>query len=145
MNDAPYEKDILLAEDDADDVFLFEMALKELNIPYLLRNASNGEVLFVLLKEKIPYILFLDVHMPCKDGVACVVDIRKNRDYDSLPIIMYTSNFSDKIIEECYRNGANVYLKKTTTFAELTEKLRKVFSVDWTNYLHYPPQNQFVS
>jgi CheY-like chemotaxis protein len=144
MQQTPYEKDILLAEDDLDDVFLFETALKELNIQYLLRHAGNGDMLFVLLKEKIPYILFLDVRMPCKDGVACVVEIRKNREYDSLPIIMYTSNLSDKIIEECYRNGANLYVTKTTTFSELTEKLKKVFALDWSDYLHYPPQNQFL-
>ena len=83
--------------------------------------------------------------MPCKDGAACVVDIRKNRDYDSLPIIMYTSNFSDKIVEDCYRNGANLYLTKTNTFAELTEKLRRIFALDWDQYLHYPPRNQFLS
>ncbi len=144
MQQTPYEKDILLAEDDLDDVFLFELALKELNISYLLRHASNGDMLFVLLKEKIPYILFLDVRMPCKDGVACVVEIRKNREYDSLPVIMYTSNLSDKIIEECYRNGANLYITKTNTFSELIEKLKKAFAFDWNDYLHYPPQNQFL-
>jgi CheY-like chemotaxis protein len=144
MQQALYEKDILLAEDDLDDVFLFETALKELNIQYILRHASNGDMLFVLLKEKMPYILFLDVRMPCKDGVACVVEIRKNREYDSLPIIMYTSNLSDKIIEECYRNGANLYVTKTNTFSELTDKLSKVFALDWSDYLHYPPQNQFL-
>jgi CheY-like chemotaxis protein len=133
-----------LAEDDIDDVLVFELALKKLNITYQLRHADNGDVLFVLLKDRVPYILFLDIHMPCKDGVSCIVDIRKNRDYDKLPIVMYTSNLSDKIIDECFRNGANLYLAKTSTFAELTKKLEKVFAIDWTDYLHYPPQHQFV-
>ncbi len=137
-------KDILLAEDDKDDVEIFDTALKQLDISYMLRNAQNGEMLFVLLKERIPYILFLDIDMPCKDGMACIMEIRKNREYDKLPVIMYTSHMADKIIEECYRNGANMFLAKTTTFNELTTKLKKIFSIDWQDYLHYPPRDQFV-
>lgn len=138
------EKDILLAEDDNDDVVIFEMALKEAGIPYYLRHAENGDVLFVLLKEKQPYILFLDIHMPCKDGLSCITEIRKNRDYDNLPVVMYTSEFSNKIVEQSFRSGANLYITKTNTLSELTAKLKKVFSIDWNDYLHYPPQNQFM-
>ena len=137
-------KDILLAEDDHDDVFFFELALKELNFSYVLRHAENGDALFVLLKDQIPYILFLDIHMPCKDGAACILEIRKNRDYDQLPVVMYTSNLSAKITEECFRSGANLYISKAATFSELTEKLRKVFAIDWSDYLHYPAFNKFI-
>ena len=144
MSNQVQERDILLAEDDIDDVLIFELALKKLDIPYALRHAENGDLLFVLLKNRVPYILFLDIHMPCKEGVACIQEIRKNRDYDKLPIVMYTSNLSDKIVEDCYRNGANLYMTKTTTFNALTEKLKKVFSIDWDDYLHYPPHDQFV-
>ena len=144
MGDLTNIKDILLAEDDIDDVVIFEMALKKLDMPYMLRHAENGDVLFILLKDRVPYIVFLDIHMPCKDGIACIVEIRKNREYDGLPVVMYTSNLSDKIVDECFRNGANLYLTKTNTFSALTEKLRKVFSIDWDDYLHYPPQHQFI-
>lgn len=137
-------KDIMLAEDDSDDVEIFDLGLKGMNFPYLLRHAENGDVLFIMLKDKLPYILFLDIHMPCKDGMACIIEIRKNRDYDKMPVIMYTSEISKRIIEEAYRNGANLYLAKTNTIAELTEKLRKIFSIDWDNYLHFPPHSQFV-
>ena len=144
MNNLSTAKDILLAEDDIDDVLIFEMALKNLGMPYILRHAENGDLLFVLLKNRIPYILFLDIHMPCKDGISCIIEIRKNREYDKLPVVMYTSNLSEKIIDSSFRNGANLYVTKTDTLSALTEKLRKVFSIDWEDYLHYPPQHQFV-
>ena len=144
MTGSEPKKDILLAEDDLDDALIFEMALKNLNIPYDLRNAENGDMLFVMLKDRIPYILFLDIHMPCKDGVACISEIRKNRDYDNLPIIMYTSNLSKKIVEECFRNGANLYLAKSESLSQITGKLRKVFSIDWDDYMHYPPRDHFM-
>lgn len=137
-------KDILLAEDDSEDVEIFEMALTELKFPYVMRHAENGDVLFILLKERVPHILFLDIRMPCRDGLSCIVEIRKNREYDHLPVIMYSSHLSHKIVDECFRNGANFYLTKTNTISELTEKLRKIFDMDWKSYLHYPPQDQFM-
>lgn len=138
------QKEIMLAEDDSDDVEIFDLGLKGLNFPYVLRHAENGDVLFIMLKDRLPYILFLDIHMPCKDGMACIVEIRKNREYDKMPVIMYTSEISKRIIEEAYRSGANLYLAKTNTIAELTDKLRKIFSIDWENYLHFPPHSQFI-
>ena len=143
MNDDSL-KDILIAEDDRDDVEIFELALKEINLSYELRHAENGDKLFILLKEKMPYILFLDINMPCKDGISCIMEIRKSRDYDAIPIVVYTSSVYQKSIDECYRNGANLYLSKTYTLASLKEKLQRVFSIDWENYLHYPPLSQFI-
>lgn len=144
MNEMVLEKDILLAEDDRDDVDIFDMALQEMDFPYVMRNAENGEVLFVMLKDRIPYILFLDIEMPCKDGMACIAEIRKNREYDNLPVIMYTSHLSEKIVEETFRSGANFYLTKTNTFKNLVSNLQKIFAIDWKSYMHYPPQNQFI-
>lgn len=144
MSETNNEKDILLAEDDNDDVVLFEMAMKKLQLSYQLRVASNGDLLFVLLKERMPHLLFLDIHMPCKDGISCILELRKDRAYDALPVVMYTSNTSKKHIEDCFRGGANMYLTKTNTFGELTDKLKKVFAIDWANYMHYPAAGDFV-
>lgn len=135
---------VLLAEDDRDDVLIFELALEKLPIRVELRNAEDGEKLFVLLKEMIPDILFLDINLPCKDGVACIVEIRRNSEYNNLPIIMYTSFKTKKYVDDCYKNGANFYIVKGTTVNELVEKLKRIFSIDWKNYMYYPPIDEFL-
>lgn len=144
MEETLVKRDIMLAEDDNDDVLIFEIAMAQAAFPYALRHAKDGEVLFIMLKEKIPYILFLDINIPCKDGVACINEIRKNRDYDNMPVIMFTSNMAKSIMEECFRSGANYYMVKSNTINGLVDNLKKVFSIDWENYMHYPPQNQFI-
>ena len=136
--------DLLLAEDDIDDVLSFELAMKEMSFSYILRNAVNGDLLFDLLKERIPDILFLDILMPCKEGTACVIEIRKNKEYNNMPVIMYTSMKSPDYIDECYKNGANFYLVKSNSIHELAENLKKIFSIDWKNLMYYPPKHQFV-
>ncbi len=138
------EKDIMLAEDDLDDVYIFRSALNELGFQYTLRHAENGEKLFILLKNKIPYILFLDIEMPCKDGMACIREIRQNREFDNMPVVMYTSFFTEKYIEQAYRTGANLFLAKSQSFSELVGKLKKIFALNWKEYLHFPTQDSFV-
>lgn len=138
------EKDVIVAEDDYDDLFFFEHAMKEIRLPLVIRHAKNGDVLFALLKEKIPHLLFLDIHMPCKDGISCVKEIRQHKEYDGMTIIMYTSEQYNKSIEECYRNGANFYLVKPDKFSKLTELLTRIFLLDSRNFTHYPHIDQFV-
>ena len=99
---------------------------------------------FVLLKEQVPDILFLDINIPCKDGISCIREIRKNKEYDSLPVIMYTGQRQDSRVEEAFREGANYYIVKSNTVSELAKKLKKVCSIDWRSITHYPSREQFV-
>jgi len=137
-------KDVLLAEDDPDDALIFELAVKELPFPFVLRHAEDGDMLFVMINQMIPDIIFLDINMPCKDGVTCITQIRKNESLDHVPVIMYTSLKSVEYVNKCYESGANFFLIKANSIGELTEKLEKIFSIDWKNYMYYPPKNQFV-
>ena len=138
------EKDLLLAEDDMEDVDIFKLALGEAEIPYLLRHAEDGNALLVLLAEKVPYILFLDVDMPCKDGISCIMEIRRNRDYDKLPVIMYSAMLQPHYVEDSYRNGANMFMPKTNSLQPLINNLKKIFSIEWDKYLHFPVRDEFM-
>lgn len=143
MDNLSEEKDILLAEDDQDDVDIFRWAMDKTEIAHTFRHAENGDVLMVMLKEKIPYILFLDVEMPCKDGLSCILEIRKNRDYDKLPVVMYTSFSYPQYIEGAYRNGANIYITKASSMEHIIDNLKRVFAIDWKRYMHYPGRDEF--
>lgn len=137
-------KNILLGEDDDDDYMLFEMAVEELTFAVVLTRAENGEVLFRILEQKHPDILFLDLLMPCKNGRECLKEIRSNRKYDNIPIIVYTSLEDLSNIEFCYREGGNLYAVKPASLGDLKTMLEKVFAIDWKKALYYPPLSQFV-
>jgi DNA-binding NarL/FixJ family response regulator len=135
---------IVLADDDTDEVFIFELALKKLPFRFKLRHAPNGEDLKQLLAETVPDILFLDVYMPGKGGLDTITEIRKDIRYDALPVIIYTSDRSEKYIDATYRHGANFCLEKTGSISELANKLRHVFSFDWKTQLVYPDKADYV-
>lgn len=135
---------VILAEDDDEDFFIFSLALKELTIKVILTRAENGDILLKLLDEKNPDIVFLDLLMPCKDGRTCLKEIRSNKKYDTIPIVVYSSLSDLKSIEFCYREGSNLYAIKPSTLQELKTVLEKIFSIDWKKMLYFPPRSKFV-
>jgi CheY-like chemotaxis protein len=136
--------DVVLAEDDMDDVMIFELAIKETRIAISLRHAADGDELFKILKEALPDIIFLDINMPCKDGVTCIVEIRKNPAYNHIPVIMYTSYYYNEKVDKTYEEGANFYLVKTNSVRDLAEHLKRIFSIEWKKYMYFPPKTQFI-
>jgi len=139
-----YEWNLLLAEDDDDDYLIFEIALEKTKFLYKLSRAQDGEILLRLLSENIPDILFLDLQMPRKDGHQCILEIRANSRYDSLPVVVYSSRSDPNNIERCYRAGSNFFTIKPDSVNDLTAVLNHLLSIDWKSHLYYPTTSDFV-
>lgn len=144
MHEVSMIDDVIYADDDQEDYLFFTLALDEIAVKVKLRHAVDGEALFVLLKQQVPDILFLDIYMPCKDGVSCLHEIRQDRRYDGMPVVMITGSLAENTVERTYRLSANLYLKKESTITDLATKLRNVFSKEWKNGMHYPALKDFV-
>ena len=130
---------ILLVEDDNEDILFFQLAVRSLPFAVLLTTTENGLNLLELLEQIFPDVIFLDNFMPHKSGQECIREIRANKKYDSIPIIIYTSHKSPHLAETAYRNGANLYVLKPKTMRELVEKIQMILKMDWRNSILYQP------
>jgi CheY-like chemotaxis protein len=135
---------VLIAEDDDDDFFIFSVAISETAFTVILRRAEDGELLMKLLKEELPDVLFLDMLMPCKDGKQCLLELRSDRRYDSLPIIVYTSLEDLDTVEYAYRQGSNLFAVKPNSIEDLKEALQRILSIDWKKTMYFPPKSEFI-
>ncbi len=126
--------EILLVDDDQDDRNIFSDALSELKIETNLTMLEDGRDLVSFLedpKRKLPDILFLDLNMPYKSGVECLIDIRKIEKFRNLSIAIYSTSTSEKDMEDTFINGANIYIKKPNDFTKLKKVLNDVVSINW--------------
>lgn len=130
MNEQHAPLNILLADDDVDDRFFFDKALKEITVASNLVTVSNGELLMQYLTERLqqlPDILFLDLSMPRKTGFECLAEIKDNEKLKDLPVIIFTTSFTRGIdFEENLKKtfskmGADDYIRKPGDFDELKE------------------------
>ena len=121
---------ILLADDDKDDCFLFREALSELPLSTGLDTVYDGEQLMSHLSERadrLPHVLFLDLNMPRKNGFECLSEIKHNEKLKDLPVVMFSTSYprdmhyENDIMKLLYKIGARDYIRKPENFNLLKE------------------------
>lgn len=123
---------VLLTDDDADDLMIFEEAIKEVSLPVQLSSVENGKDLLTLLAGNYsPNFIFLDVNMPGKSGKDCLREIKSNPLFHDIAVIMYSTSSNKDDIESCYKQGANLYVIKPHLFTDIVKMLEKILSIDW--------------
>jgi DNA-binding response OmpR family regulator len=139
---------ILLIEDDVNDVFFFERAMKQAGMEWALCVARDGHEAIGFLsnpsvegdnQEKLPSLIVLDLNLPNKPGLEVLEWIRTSAPDPTVPVIVLTSSTSDTDMRKAYRLGANSYLNKPSHPEELTELLR-VFQLYWFRHNRVPPR-----
>lgn len=124
---------IFLAEDDPDDIYLFERAMKDLKTGHGLSVFRNGQELFDALRESGPAepdIIFLDINMPVQNGLECLSNIRK-RYSKVLPVFLFSTAQDRLTVEEARKLGATGYLSKPSSIEELGSLLANVLAISW--------------
>lgn len=119
---------IILADDDKDDCFLFEEALKEWNIPANIATVPNGVQLMHLRckQDSQAYdVLFLDLNMPQKNGFACLEKIKINIHLKQLSLIIMSTSCLDDNVDLLYENGANFCIRKPSSFMQLKNVIQQ--------------------
>jgi CheY-like chemotaxis protein len=136
---------VLLADDDDDDRLLFLDVLKELPVPVNLSFAANGEIAMDMLsKSPLPNLVFLDLNMPLKNGFECLEEIRADARMRDLPVIIFSTSSQPSAIDQVYRRGAQLYIRKPNDFTQLKKVINHVITRRWGKDSFRPRREEFV-
>jgi len=128
---------IMLADDDKEDCYLFEKALKEIPIATSLITVSNGEDLMDYLYKNstnLPDVLFLDLSMPQKTGFECLIEIKEDKKLEALHVAIFTTSFTQVIdvehnLKKTLSNmGSQNYIRKPSGFKELIHLIHQALN-----------------
>jgi DNA-binding response OmpR family regulator len=116
---------IIIVDDDPDDREILRDAFFEANnaVDYVLLE-NGGQLLQYLTLHKdnpAPDLIMLDLNMPGKDGRETLKEIKANKLFQSLPVIVFTTSSSYRDKQMVYDAGANCYITKPATFNKLVE------------------------
>jgi CheY-like chemotaxis protein len=137
---------ILLADDDADDRFFFDKVLKKLPLPTRLATVADGEKLMTYLSENywdLPDVLFLDLNMPRKNGLECLVEIKNNEKLKDLPVVIYSTHLHEKDAGLLFEKGAHYYIRKTDMI-ELSKILYRILNRLVVDKFARPVLDEFI-
>jgi len=122
-------KTILLIEDNADDEQLTLRAMRQSEIPNIIRVARDGvEALDFLFgaNGSLPDLILMDLKLPKVSGLEVLQRIRQEPRTQRLPIVVLTSSDEERDILESYKLGANSYVRKPVDFDEFIEAVRQL-------------------
>jgi CheY-like chemotaxis protein len=142
---------VLQVEDDENDVFLLRHVFKEAGIESPLHVVADGQMAIEYLsgagefadreKHPLPCLVLMDLKMPRCDGLEALAWIRQQPQFKGLVVVLLSSSALPQDVERAYELGANSYIQKPSSKAELRE-MAQLLKGWWLRFNHYPPLYQ---
>lgn len=115
---------ILIVEDEAALVTLLRYNLEREG--FRLLEARDGEEALVLAQEEKPDLILLDWMLPLVSGLQVCRQLRRDRETREIPIILLTARGEETDKVRGLESGADDYITKPFSPAELTARVRAV-------------------
>ena len=144
---------ILQVEDDPNDVFLLQHAMRKVGLTHPVQVASDGQEAIDYLKGAgkfadretypLPCLILLDLKLPYVMGLDVLKWIRQQPG-TAFPVVMLTASAEDGDISAAYRLGANAFLTKPSEARKLEEIVRAIKDFWLTHntvFPEYSPQS----
>ena len=115
--------DVVLVADDDDDILLL-VTTRLRRDGFEVVSASSGDRALALAREHKPAIAVLDIGMPGLDGLEVLEQIRADEELRSMRVLLLTAKAQESDVRRGYDSGADGYVKKPFSPAELSTRVR---------------------
>lgn len=121
---------IVLIDDDSDDFNILSFILEDIGANVRISSLPETESFIQKLKSDLPDLIFLDIAIPKKCGLECLLEIRKDPELAHIPVVVYTDSRNPQEIKKAYQLGASLYVQKPTTYSEYVQTIKKTLALD---------------
>jgi CheY-like chemotaxis protein len=129
------KKNILVVDDEADIRLFLKTALEDAG--FEVSTASDGEEALQALKKRKPDLISLDLVMPRKSGIKFLYELRHNKEWAKIPVIIVTGHARDesvkKEMDETFAgktlSGPQVYLEKPVKAQDFVNMVKRELGV----------------
>lgn len=88
-----------------------------------IAEAEHGADALVQVDEYRPELVLVDWNMPVMGGQEFITELRKQRAYDRIKVLVVTSEASPRIVIDALKAGADEYAMKPVTQDVIGDKL----------------------
>ena len=122
-----YNIKILMAEDDK---FLSKVMVDKFKREgYKITPVSDGNKVMEKIREEKPNIILLDLIMPGKDGFEILSELKLDKVFKKIPVVIMSNLGQDSDIEEAKKLGADDYLVKSNyAINDIVKKIKEVLA-----------------
>jgi len=125
--------EILLIEDSPGDVRLAREVLKDGKMLNNLSVVGDGVEALAFLARQNQYVnaprpdlILLDLNLPKKDGREVLAEVKANRSWQRIPVVVLTTSQSEEDILKAYNLHANCYISKPIDLDQFIKVLQTI-------------------
>jgi CheY-like chemotaxis protein len=134
----PQDKTILVAEDEPDVRYFLQTVLEDAGFHVV--TAADGDEALAQVREKKPDLISLDLVMPRKSGVKFFRELRKDREWSHIPVLVVTAHARDEmgqrdleeILAESTMSGPGIYLEKPIRPEAYVNNVKRILGLEVT-------------
>ena len=131
----PEDKTVLIVDDEPDVVAYFAGILERAGFDVM--TASNGADAMECVKLKKPDFISLDLVMPEKSGIRFLYELRRNREWARIPIMIVTAHARDDLGKEDFNEifsgrtmtGPLTYLEKPVKPDRFLDNVKRILGL----------------
>ena len=117
---------VLVADDDEDILLLVTTRLRRDGFEVV--SASSGDQALAVARERRPALAVLDIGMPGLDGLEVLEQIRADDELRGMLVLLLTAKAQESDVRRGYESGADGYVKKPFSPAELSTQVRTLLA-----------------
>jgi two-component system chemotaxis response regulator CheY len=123
---------VLIVDDSATMRALVRKVLKisGLDLGECFEGANGKEALEVLENNWVDLVLS-DLHMPEMDGAALVKALRQNHLWQTIPVVLITTEARQEVLAPFFESGIQGYIRKPFRPEDIKEKLQTILGEAW--------------
>ena len=122
---------LLLVDDDDVDVKLTLRALASDRVINHVNVVHDGVEAMAYLRREGKYanavrpdLIFLDLNMPRMDGREVLREIKADKDFSAIPVVVLTTSDADEDVLRSYKEHANSYITKPIDMVQFRHAIR---------------------
>jgi DNA-binding response OmpR family regulator len=120
-------KRILIIEDDPIVAHIYKSRLEKEG--FKVEVSADGQTGYYRIYDLKPEAILLDLMLPKMNGIDLLKKIRAVRDFEKVPILVFTNAYVANMIHEAFSAGATaIYNKSTVTPRQVIDALNAIFT-----------------
>jgi len=131
----PEDKTVLIVDDEPDVVHYFNDILTDAGFHVI--TAHDGFEALEQVKKKKPDFISLDLVMPNKSGIRFFYELRKNREWSKIPVIIVTAHAHDEfgkkdftdMMKDKVISGPETYLEKPVSPQRYVNTVKRILGL----------------
>lgn len=138
-------KKLIIADDDDDDQLMLKEIISDYSSFIKTTSIPDGKKLMEhLSKGEIPDLLLLDLNMPYKTGIECLAELRTEKKFKKIPVVILTTSKNKKDIDLCYALGAKLFYPKPCDIESFRELIHSILEIDWNSFERAADKEEFA-